>query len=117
MSLAHAEDRGSHIEVSLDASEFAELSFVDMLVAATRRFGTKPILVICDDPTEAVNMTDAYKVGVELSAQLPFRRIAIALRGRKSSSADRFTELVAENRGAEVRYFESVQLAKAWLGV
>lgn len=108
-------DRGLYIEVSLGVREFGEASFIDVLAAASNRFGAKPILLVCDDPAEAIDMTHAYNVGVELSARLPFRRIAIALRGRKSSSADRFTEVVAENRGAAVRYFESVHLARMWL--
>jgi hypothetical protein len=52
-----------------------------------------------------IGTTRAYDVGVELSSKLPLSRIAIALTQRKSSVVDRFTELVAENRGATVRYF------------
>jgi hypothetical protein len=61
-------------------------------------FGAKPILVICGDPGGVIGMTRAYDVGVELAAKLPFSRIAIALNERMSTSADRFTELVAETR-------------------
>ena len=39
------------------------------------------MLVICDDPAESVDMTRAYNVGVNLSIQMPFRRIAIVLTG------------------------------------
>jgi hypothetical protein len=111
------EDRGSHLEVSLSAQGFGETSFVDVLAAAVKRFGAKPILVICDDPGHAIATTRAYDVGVELSGKLPLSRIAIALTRRKSSAVDRFTELVAENRGTDVRYFESVEQARSWLGV
>src|SRR5262245_12286781 len=117
MEPPHIEDRGSHLEVSLSARGFGQEDFVDVLAAANKRFGPKPILVICADPGETIGTGRAYDVGVELSAKLPFSRIAIALTRRKSSTADRFTELVAENRGTEVRYFESVELAKSWLGV
>jgi hypothetical protein len=108
-------DRGSHIEIALSARDLVQSSFVEILAAASKRFGPKPLLVICDDPTETIDMTQAYRIGVELSTELPLRRIAIALTGRKSSSANRFTELVAENRGAQVRYFESLEPARAWL--
>lgn len=114
-SSPHIADRGSHIEVALAARDLVQASFVDVLVAASNRFGPKPLLVICDDPRQTIETTRAYSIGVELSTRLPLRRIAIALTGRKSSGADRFTELVAQNRGAEVRYFESVELARAWL--
>lgn len=111
------EDRGSHLEVSLSAQGLGQEAYVDVLVAASKRFGPKPILVICECSSDAIGMARAYDVGVEVSAKLPLSRIAIALMQRRSSSADRFTELVAENRGAAVRYFESVEPAKSWLGV
>jgi hypothetical protein len=117
MEQPRIEDRGSHLEVSLSARGFGQENFADVLAAAAKRFGPKPILVICDDPGDAIGSARAYDVGVELSARLPLSRIAIALTRRKSTSADRLTELVAENRGATVRYFESVELAKAWLRV
>jgi hypothetical protein len=108
-------DHGSHIEVSLAARHFEATRLSDALSAASNRFGRKPMLVVCDDPNESVNMAQAYNVGVDLSVQIPFNRIAIVLTGRKSTGADRFTELVAENRGAEVRYFEDIYLARMWL--
>ena len=111
------EDRRSHLEVSLFAQGFSETPFVDVLATATRRFGQKPILVICNDPAHAIHTTRAYDVGVELSAKLPSSRIAIVLTRRKSSSVDHFTELVAENRGTDVRYFENVEEARSWLCV
>ena len=117
MEKPNIEDRGSHLEVSLSAQGFGQENFVDVLAAASKRFGRKPILVICADPGDAIGTGRAYDVGVELSAKLPSSRIAIALTRRKSSMADRFTEVVAENRGAAVRYFESVEQAKSWLGV
>ena len=38
------------------------------------------------------------------------------LRGRRSSEAEYFTELVAANRGARVRYFRDAGAARSWLG-
>jgi len=117
MDSPRIEDRGSHLEISLSASGFGHVSFVDVLAAASRLYGAKPILLICNDSSDIIGAGRAYDIGVELSMKLPLGRVAIALTGRKSSTADRFTELVAENRGAQVRYFESVERAKAWLGV
>ena len=117
MESPRIEDRGSHLEVSLSASGFGHASFDDVLAAVSKLYGAKPILLICDDTSDVIGTGRAYDIGVELSMKLPLGRIAIALTGRKSSTADRFTELVAENRGAQVRYFESVERAKAWLGV
>jgi hypothetical protein len=114
MEQPHIEDCGSHIEVSLSARGFGQANVVDVLAGASKRFGTKPMLVICGDPGGVVEMTRAYDVGVELSAKLPFSCIAIALNERMSTSADRVTELVAETRGSVVRYFESVVQAKTW---
>src|SRR5262249_33763123 len=117
MEQPYIEDRGSHLEISLSAESFGEGSVVDFLVVAAQRFGSKPILVICADPAYAIDTSRAYDIGVELSSKLPLSRVVIALTRRKSSSIDRFTELVAENRGTTMRYFDSVELARAWLGV
>jgi hypothetical protein len=93
---------GSHLTGSqCDLAEeilIGQANFVDVLAGASKRFGAKPILVICGDPGGVIGMTRAYDVGVELAAKLPFSRIAIALNERMSTSADRFTELVAEPR-------------------
>jgi hypothetical protein len=110
-------DRGSHLEVLIGAGALCEAGFVDLLVRARTRFGAKPVLVVCEDPAAHVRLEDAYRIGIDLSERLPRQRVAIALRGRKSAEAERFTELVAANRGAELRYFDDVPAAKAWLGV
>jgi hypothetical protein len=39
------------------------------------------------------------------------------LRGRRTSVVEYFTELVAANRGARVRYFRDVAAALSWLRV
>src|SRR3954466_12058271 len=117
MERTHIVDRGTHLEVSLSAEGFGKENFVDALAAARKTFGLKPILVVCTDPGDEIQTARAYDVGVEMSVKLPLARIAIALTRRKTSSADHFTELVAENRGAMVRYFDSVEQAKSWLGV
>ena len=110
-------DRGSHIEVILGVHHFRQYGFAEVLLAAGRKFGAKPILVICDDPAGLSDVTGGYDIAVRLSAELALHKIAIALRGRPSSSADHLIEQVAQNRGVDMRYFESVLAAKAWLGV
>lgn len=108
-------DRGSHLEVLTAAAILRGEGFVDVLARASMRFGPKPILVVCDDPERHVSLDDAYRLGTEIGARLPARRVAIALRGRRASEADRLTELVAANRGTDVRYFENVSAARRWL--
>jgi hypothetical protein len=108
-------DRGNHLEVLTAAATLRGEAFVDVLARASARYGIKPVLVLCDDPHSDVSLEDAYRIGTEIAARLPARRVAIALRGRRASEADRFIELVAVNRGADVRYFESVSAARRWL--
>ena len=110
-------DRGSYIEVMIGVAALCGAGFVDFLASVRAQLGTKPLLVICEDPSSHVSVRDAYRIGVEISQRLPLQRVAIALRGRKASEAERFTELVAANRGAAMRYFDDVAAAKAWLGV
>ena len=108
-------DRGTHLEVITAAGKLRGEGFVDVLARASARYGMKPILVVCDDPYSDVSLEDAYRIGIEIGARLPARRVAIALRGRRASEADRFIELVAANRGTDVRYFEEVSAARRWL--
>ena len=108
-------DRGSHIEVHTAPAMLCGEGFVDVLARASTRFGSKPILVVCDDPRSEVLLEDAYRIGIEIATRLPARRVAIALRGRGASETDRFIELVAANRGTDVRYFEDLTTARRWL--
>lgn len=108
-------DRGSHLEVFTAAAKLRTEGFVDVLARASARFGMKPILVMCDDPHADVRLEDAYRVGIDIATRLPGRRVAIALRGRRTSEADHFVELVAANRGSDVRYFEDIEAARRWL--
>ena len=108
-------DQGSHLEVLTGAAQLRGGGFVDILERASGRFGIKPILVVCDDPHSVVGLDDAYRLGTDIGTRLPSSRVAIALRGRRTSEADRFTELVAANRGASLRYFEDVASARSWL--
>ena len=108
-------DRGTHLEVLTAAAKLRGEDFVDVLVRASARHGMKPILVVCEDPHADVRLGDAYRVAVDIARQLPARRVAIALRGRAPSEAEHFVELVAANRGTDVRYFADVGAARAWL--
>ena len=52
---------------------------------------------------------------MDAATRLPLQAVAIVLRGRRASEAEHFTELVAANRGARVRYFEDLASARSWL--
>ena len=108
-------DRGSHIEVSLSLPSLCGPDLLDVLARATGRFGRKPILVLCDDPEGDVDLQQAYRIGVDVASRFPLQAVAIVLRGRRASEAEHFTELVAANRGARVRYFQDPALARSWL--
>lgn len=108
-------DHGSYLEVLTAAARLRGEGFVDVLARASARFGAKPILVVCDDPRADVSLEDAYRVGTDIATRLGARRVAIVLRGRRASEADHFIELVAANRGIDVRHFEDVAAARRWL--
>ena len=108
-------DRGSYLEVLTAAARLRGEGFVDVLTRAIARFGIKPILVVCDDPHAHVRLEDAYRVGIDIATRIGTRRVAIVLRGRRASEADHFIELVAANRGTDVRYFEDVAAGRQWL--
>jgi hypothetical protein len=108
-------DRGSHIEVEISVPGLCGAELPETLARATDRFGRKPILVLCDDPGREVGLDQAYRIGVDLATRFPLQAVAIVLRGRRASEAEYFTELVATNRGARVRYFHHLAAAQAWL--
>jgi hypothetical protein len=110
-------DRGTHVEVLIGVGTLRRADFVDFLAGVAQRFGAKPILVVCDDPRHEVSFEESYRIGVAFAAQLPFHRIAVVLRARRSTELERFTEFVAANRGASVRYFDDEPAARAWLKV
>jgi hypothetical protein len=108
-------DRGSHIEVRIGVPNLRAADFLDVLARATSRFGRKPILVLCDDPRREMDLDEAYRIGVDVARRFPLQAVAIVLRDRYTSEAEYFTELVAANRGARVRYFQDVPSARSWL--
>jgi hypothetical protein len=64
-----------------------------------------------------MTLDDAYRIGVDVARRFPEQAVAIVLRGRRTSEADHFTELVAANRGARVRYFQDITTALSWLRI
>ena len=113
---AHLTDRGTHIEVPIGAAALAGSACAQIVAEALARFGAKPLLVVSDGPASLVGIGQAYQNGLKLSAIL-CPRIAIVLGGREPTDADRMIELVARNRGRDVRAFRDLREAKAWLGV
>lgn len=109
-------DRGSHIEVELGLPSLCGTGFLDVLARASDRYGRKPLLVLCDDPAGQVDLDEAYRIGIDVATRFPRQPVAIVLRGRRASEAEYFTELVAANRGARVRYFADPAAARSWLG-
>ena len=108
-------DRGSHIEVLIGVPDLRGADFLDVLARASERFGRKPILVLCDDLRREMGLDEAYRIGVDVARRLPLQAVGIVLRGRDPSEAEYFTEVVAANRGARVRYFRDVPSAQSWL--
>lgn len=109
-------DRGAYIEVEIGLPHLRGGDFFGILARATDRFGRKPLLVLCDDPAGEMDLEEAYRIGVDAAKRFPLQAVAIVLRGRRASEAEHFTELVAANRGARVRYFQERGLALSWLG-
>jgi hypothetical protein len=109
-------DRGTHIEVVIGRAALCGPGFVDIVADALARFGAKPLLVVCDGPAESPAFVQAYDNGLKL-ASIVRARVAIALGGREPAESERLTELVAANRGKDVRSFPDLSAAKAWLAV
>jgi hypothetical protein len=109
-------DRGTHIEVVIGPAVLCGPGFIATVIDALGRFGAKPLLVVCDAPAEKVEFVQAYDNGLKL-ASIVRGRVAIVLGGREPTDADRLTDLVAANRGTNVRSFPDLRAAKAWLAV
>lgn len=107
-------DRGTHIEVVIAPAALCGPDFIGIVAEALARFGAKPLLVVCEAPAQSVGFVQAYDNGLHLSS-IVRARIAIALGGREPTDDDRLTDLVAANRGTQVRSFRDVAAAKAWL--
>lgn len=109
-------DHGAYIELVIGPAVPCSPGFIDLVRDALARFGAKPLLVVCDAPSERVGLVQAHDNGLQL-ARLARARVAIVLGGREPTDADRLTEMAAANRGSEVRSFRDLAEAKAWLAV
>jgi hypothetical protein len=107
-------NHGSYTEVVIGPGELPESAYAD-LVARIRAAAAMPVLVLWEASCEDVRPLQTFKMGLALAGLN--RPIAIVFGRREIMEADRFTELVARNRGARVRTCEDVPSAKAWLGV
>jgi hypothetical protein len=67
-------------------------------------------------PTGGLTTEELYSLGVALSRTVPGVRVAVFLEGDARDTDRQFFKDVATNRGANVRYFASVDEAKNWLG-
>ena len=64
---AVASDHRGHIEVLIAARRLQGPDFVDLLLAARSKFGTKPLLVVCNGPADRAGVAQAFHNGVELA--------------------------------------------------
>ena len=67
-------------------------------------------------PTGGLSTEELYSLGVALSRTVPGVRVAVFLEGSGRDTDREFFRDVAANRGANVRYFASVDEARNWLG-
>lgn len=109
-------DRGTHIELVIGEELLGGPGFAEAVSDAVAKLGPKPLLVVCKAPARTIELLQAYEIGLQL-CRLTRARIAIVLGGREPTETDRLTDLVAGNRGAEVRSFRDLPAAKAWLRV
>ena len=107
-------NRGSFTQVLIGPGKLAESAYAD-LVAHLRAAAAKPLVVVWEASCEDVDFLQTFKMGSALAGVTG--PIAIVFGRRDIKEADRFTELVARNRGAQVRTCEDVPSARAWLGV
>lgn len=106
-------DRGSYIEIVIGPGELPDSSQPD-LGACVRMAMGKPFIVVWAASSDDLAFLRVFKFGVALAGL--GRPIAIVASARNMEPA-RFAELVARNRGAQVRACGDLPSAKAWLGV
>ena len=113
-SLIRVVDRGSYAQVVIAPGKLPAWAYAD-LVVHIRAAPVKPLLVIWETSPEDLDFLQAFNMGMALAGVAA--RIAIVFGRGYINETDRFTELVARNRGAQVRTCDDVPSAKAWLGV
>ena len=113
-ALIQVANRERHTEVLIGPGKLSESAYAD-LVGHIRAAAAKPLLLVWETSCQDVDFLQSFKMGMALAGlKAP---IAIVFGRGEINEADRFTELVARNRGAQVRTCEDVPSAKAWLGI
>lgn len=104
----------AYIEGERGTLEIARLYWLDIAHRAIES-GHKKLLVIEDIP-EVIAISEVHQLVTDL-AQLPVRDISVAFVDLFSQhkSLNEFGILVAENRGLNLRIFDSEELAIEWL--
>jgi hypothetical protein len=104
-------DRGSHIEVLIGVSRLRRPGFPRRARAGNRPLRPKADPRAVRRPRTPRGVQNRCGRREALSAAGG----RIVLRGRRTSEAEHFTELVAASRGARMRYFHDVAAARSWL--
>jgi hypothetical protein len=73
------------------------------------------VLVEGLSPEGGLSTEELYNLGVALSKAVPGVRVAVFLQGDKRTPDREFFKDVATNRGANVRYFDSIEDSTTWL--
>ena len=107
-------NRGAYVEVLIGPGKIPDSAYAD-LVAHGRAAAARPLLVVWEVSDEEGDFLQTFRMGLAL-ADLN-GPVAMVFGRRDAMVGARFTELVARNRGAQVRICDDVPSAKAWLGV
>lgn len=86
----------------------------DEIVKASDNLNCETILLDCREINYDVSTFDRYEIGEYIAENYGERNLKIALLGNPKK-LDRFTETVAQNRGANFRMFTEENEALKWL--
>jgi len=92
------------------------LELLAKLAAVCSANSSARVLVEGLSPAGGLSTEELYNLGVALSRAVPGVRVAVFLEGSARVTDREFFKNVATNRGANVRYFASVDEARSWLG-
>lgn len=88
---------------------------IDAVAALASERGKDRVLVVCEDPGSHLERDEAYWLGDTLGRRLAQVRTAIAITARPVDYLDDYSARVARERGAAVRYFDTITGARRWL--